>query len=107
MKIDSVKFIPILFSPLIRLVDKHAAMSVAATSRIGSITYTFTNGCPILFALIKVEMVRHHLHRFVDVRSDMFAVHATQVSVGKGVPKMPDDGIDKEQMPVLIPVHAP
>ncbi len=54
-----------------------------------------------------MKVIRRLLDDAVRVRVKVFTVHAAKSSSRNNVPQMSDDGIDKEHLPVFVPIHPP
>src|SRR5438105_9488649 len=52
-------------------------------------------------------MIGRLIDELIEMRARMFAIHPPIISSGNDVPQVTDDGIDKEKLPMIVPVCPP
>src|SRR5688572_13786589 len=81
-------------------------MSVAAASLQRRCGHARANIIPRLFG-VPVYMIGSLVDQFIQMRVGMLAVHPLVISAGNVMPQMADDGINKKELPVIVPVMSP
>ena len=98
----------IFLRPIVTIVDDHAAVRVAAAGRIRGRGHALAlQVAPVLVAGVPVVVIRRLRDQLVQVFVKMIAVHPLVSSPGNAMPKMADYGVDKKQLPMLVPVVSP
>ena len=97
MEVQSIDVAMVLLGPLVGLVDHQPAVGMTTASRIGSTARrAFASLSPVFGALVPMDVVGDLRKKLIDIGVRVLPVHTLQVSVGDRVPKMTDDGVDKE-----------
>ena len=97
----------VFLGPEAALINEHAHMRVATAEFVRLVADAFADAVPFLRAGVPVEVVGGLFDDLIHMRIQMRAKHAAVVRTGDHMPQMADDGVDHEQVAILIPVMAP
>ena len=105
VEVEREESVFVLGGPTAALINHEAAVGVTAAKGIG--TAAGIAGIGPFLAGVPMVMVSGLINEPIAERSEVLAVHSLVVCARNTLPEVTDDGVDEEELAVLIPVVPP